>query len=170
MQDAGALIEKHRGKGVLVDTNLLVLLLVGEVNPSRISRFKRTEGYTVDDFLMLKDLLQWFGPPLVSTPHVLSQVSDLTDLPREEGIAIRLLFRSVASARIEETYDTARDLVAHPLFDRFGLGDAAVAAVCQRKIVVLTADVQLQIALERTGLDAINFNHVRQMRWNRATC
>ena len=28
MLDAGALIEKHRAKGALVDTNLLVLLLV----------------------------------------------------------------------------------------------------------------------------------------------
>jgi len=40
--DARALLEKHRGKGVLVDTNLPVLLLVGLVNRSRITRFKRT--------------------------------------------------------------------------------------------------------------------------------
>jgi hypothetical protein len=42
--DAKALIEKHRAKGVLVDTNLLVLLLVGAVNKQRIPRFKRTAG------------------------------------------------------------------------------------------------------------------------------
>jgi hypothetical protein len=72
-------------------------------------------------------LLDWFGPPLVTTPHV---------------------------------------LVGHPLFERFGLGDASVAAVCERSVVVLTADVQLHVALGCLGSDAINFNHVRAIGWN----
>ena len=52
----------------------------------------------------------------------------------------------------------------HPLFKRFGLGDASVAAVCERKVLVLTADLQLQVALQGSGLDALNFNHVRALR------
>jgi hypothetical protein len=31
---------------------------------------------------------------------------------------------------------------------------------------MLTADVQLQIALAGMGLDAINFNHVRPLGWS----
>ena len=68
-----ALIEKHRGKGVFVDTNLLVLLLVGSVNPTRIANFKRTQSFTVEDFRILSRLVDWFGKPLVATLHVLSQ-------------------------------------------------------------------------------------------------
>jgi rRNA-processing protein FCF1 len=165
MSDASALIEKHKGRGVLVDTNLFVLLLVGEVNPARIVNFKRTQDFTVEDFRMLQSLVQWFGPPIFTTPHILSQVSDLTDLQGEERIAIRKLFKTAATERVAETYDAARDLVQHPLFVRFGLGDASVAAVCERKIVVLTADVQLQDALGSSGVDAINFNHVRMLGW-----
>jgi len=69
---------------------------------------------------------------------------------------------------VEETYDTAKHLVQRPLFERFGLGDASIAAVCARNVVVLTADVRLQIALESSGLDAINFNHVRALGWRRS--
>jgi hypothetical protein len=69
---------------------------------------------------------------------------------------------------VEETYDTAKQLVQHPLFERFGLGDASVAMVCARNVVVLTADVQLQIALGLSGLDAINFNHVRALGWHQS--
>jgi DNA-binding GntR family transcriptional regulator len=43
MLDAAGLIEKHRGKGVFVDTNLLVLLLVG-LKPRRIPNFKTHSG------------------------------------------------------------------------------------------------------------------------------
>ena len=165
MLDAVALIEKHRGKGVFVDTNLLVLWLVGSVNTKRIRDFKRTQDFTVGDFHTLSRLVAWFGTPLVSTPHVLSQVSDLTDLSGQEGAVIRQLLKSTIEV-VEETYDTAKQLVQHPLFERFGLGDASVAMVCARNVVVLTADVQLQIALGLSGLDAINFNHVRALGWH----
>lgn len=63
-------------KGVLVDTNLLVLYLVGLVNKKRIETFKRTQGFDVEDFERLTNLINYLGPRLVATPHVLSQVSD----------------------------------------------------------------------------------------------
>jgi len=71
MLDAAALIEKHKRKGVFIDTNLLVLLLVGLVNPERIISLKRTQDYAVEDFAILRKLVDWFGKPLVTTPHVL---------------------------------------------------------------------------------------------------
>jgi hypothetical protein len=141
-----------------------VLLLVGLVNPRRIPEFKRTQDFTVEDFRTLKALMDWFGAPLVTTPHLLSQVSDLTDLSGPERIAVSHLFRSVVG-QVDEKYDSARQLVNHALFDRFGLGDVSVAAIGERNILVLTADVQLQVALGSRGLDAINFNHVRALGW-----
>jgi hypothetical protein len=79
MLDALGLLHKHRAKGVFIDANLLVLLLVGRVNPGRIQTFKRTSDFAVGDFHLLESLVVWFGQPLVATPHVLSQLSDLTD-------------------------------------------------------------------------------------------
>lgn len=164
MLDAGALIEKHRGKGVFVDANLLVLLLVGLVSPQRILTFKRTQNFRIDDFKTLSRLVDWFGEPLVATPHILSQVSDLTDLSgSERGIICEIFKRSVETIREEQ--DPAKQLIRHPLFDRFGLGDTSIAAVCKHNVAVLTADVQLQVALSASGLDAINFNHVRPLGW-----
>ena len=84
MLDALALIEKYHSKGVLVDSNLLVLFLVGTVNKRRILEFKRTQGFTLEDFDLLENLIRWFGR-LIATPHVLAQVSDLADLPGKEA-------------------------------------------------------------------------------------
>lgn len=149
----------------MVHTNLLVLLLVGLVNVDQIRNFKRTQDFTVEDFYLLQQLVEWFGTPLFSTPHLLSQVSDLTDLPGRELAAIRHIFRAMV-ATIDEQYDTAKELVRSPLFDRLGLGDASVAAVGKRRVLVLTRDLNLQIALARSGLDALNFNHVRLLGWS----
>jgi hypothetical protein len=164
MLDAGALIKKYQAKGVLVDSNLLVLFLVGAVNKRRILDFKRTQGFTIEDFDLLATLIGWFGK-LIATPHVLSQVSDLADLPGKELLKIRRLFRSVVE-QIEESYDPSQALVADPIFERLGLTDAAIATICSRGILVLTADVDLQLAVQQRGADALNFNHVRQLSWN----
>ncbi len=105
-----------------------------------------------------------FGAPLITTPHVLSQVGDLTDLSGKERALVRALFKSTIK-EIDEQYDPACVLVQNPTFERFGLGDASIAAVCKRNVLVLTADLQLQVALELLGLDTLNFNHVRALQW-----
>jgi hypothetical protein len=134
MLEADALIAKHRSKGVLVDTNLLVLLLVGSVDKRRIPGFKRTQNFTLEDFSLLSRLLAWFGK-LFTTPHVLSQVSDLTDLRGQDLETIRRLF-GILVEQMEETYEPSRALVAHPLFSRLGLTDAAIATMCSKEILV----------------------------------
>ena len=163
MLDAAALIEKHRAKGVLVDTNLLVLFLVGRVNRQRILNFKRTGDFTIEDYDLLVRLVDWFGK-LIATPHVLSQVSDLTDLTGDELTEIRELFK-VLVENIEESYDPSRLLVGDPAFKRLGLTDAAIATVCCRGVLVLTADAKLHVALQERDIDALNFNHIRPLGW-----
>ena len=126
MLDDAALIQKHLGKGVLVDANLLVLFLVGKVNRQRIRDFKRTQDFTIEDFDLLSRLIVWIGKLIA----------------------------------------TSRALVADPIFERLGLTDAAIATVCSRGILVLTADVALQLAVQQRGADALNFGHIRQIWWS----
>jgi hypothetical protein len=64
---------------LLVDTNLLVLFAVGNVNRGRIESFKRTRQYTGRDFDLLQKLLDRSSVHTVA--HVLAEVSNLTDLP-----------------------------------------------------------------------------------------
>lgn len=163
MLDSGALLEKHRSKGVLVDSNLLVLLVVGQLNRRRIADFKRTENFTTDDFDTLSQLVEWFGS-IVTTPHVLSQVSDLTDLRGRELTDGRRIFK-LAVEKMNEHYEQSLALVRDPLLARLGLADVAIANVCAKGVVVLTSDLQLYLALEGRGIDAINFNHIRAMKW-----
>lgn len=69
------LLVEHRTDGVLVDTNLLLLYVVGAYSPRWIGRFKHTSAFTEDDFELLGRLMGQFQT-VVTTPHV------LTDLQR----------------------------------------------------------------------------------------
>jgi hypothetical protein len=62
-------------KSILVDTNLLLLLFLGTVNPARISKFKRTQQFSDQDFYLLVSFLSGFDK-VVTTPHILKEVSN----------------------------------------------------------------------------------------------
>ena len=70
------LLLEYRTRGILVDTNLLLLYFVGSLDLNRIERFKRTRKYTIPDFHVLVQLLTYFGR-VVITPHILTEVSNL---------------------------------------------------------------------------------------------
>jgi hypothetical protein len=48
-----------------------------------------------------------------------------------------------------------------------GLTDAAIAMLQSRKLLVLTVDLNLWLALQRRGVDAVDFNHLRALNWYR---
>ena len=161
--DVDGLLKKYTAKGVLIDTNLLVLLLVGSVNKNRITRFKRTQAFTTADFDLLLNLIQHLGPTIISTSHILSQASDLADLKGEELGRVRAFMKRLVIETIEEHRDPAKELAAHPLFARLGLGDAGIATVCAKNVLVITTDVELWSEIQTVGLDAINFNHISEI-------
>jgi hypothetical protein len=164
MADFATLIAKHASKGVLLDANLLVLHLVGRTNRARIERFKRTQAYTVEDFDLLERLLRQFAK-LFTTPHVLTEASNLSDLHGKELLQVRSVFRETVE-HADEFCEPSAQVVADPSFARLGLTDSAIASIARRDLLVLTADLDLQLMLDERGLDVINFNHIRPLNWH----
>lgn len=52
--NVGSLISQYRDKGILIDTNLLLVLLVGNVQPRLVGRTARTDGYSIEDYERIK--------------------------------------------------------------------------------------------------------------------
>jgi hypothetical protein len=158
----GRLIEKHRANGLLIDTNLMILLLVGRTNRRRISQFKRTQTYSIADYELLEQFAEQFQR-IVTTPHVLTEVSNLAKLDGHERIRIReLLMDSID--RSQEVSQPSRVVARNKHFSRLGLTDAAISTLGS-EMLVLTDDLDLWLALTNDGLDAINFNHIRALAW-----
>ncbi|MCL2933856.1 MAG: hypothetical protein MGG11_16875, partial [Trichodesmium sp. MAG_R03] len=53
------LLKKYQSKGILVDTNILLLWFVGRVNQKRISRFNRTKKFLPEHYQLLDRLLKF---------------------------------------------------------------------------------------------------------------
>ena len=149
----------NRG-GLLIDTNLLVLFVVGAVNANRIEKFKRTQRYRREDYEFPVDFIGRFGS-LYTVAHVLSEVSNLTDMSGAERLLARRVLAKIITT-LDEPHVPSAQASSGPPYETLGLTDAAISAVVrERKCAVLTDDFDLYYLLARQGLPIFNFTHLR---------
>lgn len=153
------LLDSYRHRGLVVDTNLLLLLVVGIVDASRIETFKRTRIFTPADFDLLARIVSRFSL-MITTPNILTEVSNL--LPQDLQAGCRALFTEQVP-KLDESYLPSKLLVAETSFVRLGLTDTGIIEVARNRYLVLTVDLPLDGYLRSAGIDVINFNHVRQV-------
>ena len=155
-----AQLAKHRRVGVAIDTQLLLLLWIGSFDRSRIGCFKRTRQYVDSDYDLLLNIVERC-PRLVTTPNVLTEVSNLAgQLPEDIANEFRGEFR-LAVKKLDERLIKSGDVVEDEAFLRLGLTDGAIIHLARQKILVLTDDFPLYAQLIKENLPAINFTHVR---------
>jgi hypothetical protein len=161
-----SLVGRYRTKGILLDSNLLVLLIIGLLDSGRVETFKRTKnhGFTEQDFLLLNRVFSYFVKG-VTTPHILTETTNyIRELHGEiEQSALQIITQAIQS--FKERRPESKKLVRSDFFPRFGLTDSAVLDLPPKRYLVLSVDAGLVIALQKKGVDAINFNHFRQYNW-----
>jgi len=154
-------MKKIHRKYLLMDTNLLLLLLIGSLSPSRIRIEKVTanQGFDEQDFKQLCDYVGKFQK-LVSTPHILTEVSNHADKIKSNRGQLIQQFISLIET-LDERSEKSELLARTDAFPRFGLTDAAISHLADEAFVVLTTDFPLSGFLRKKGVYVINFNHVR---------
>lgn len=165
-----ALARKHQKSGILVDTNLLLVLLIGCVN-KRLIGGKRTEAYTEDKYHILVDFLKDFRR-LITTPHILTEVSNLggAALTGKDQEKLFGLLRTPSLFDVKATDETVverhirRQEVEADHIRQYGLTDSAIVKVCTSRLwnrpLLLSDDFRLVGLVSRLEGNAINFNHI----------
>lgn len=164
IEEIRRLITLYARRGILVDTNILLLYLIGSFDTSLISTFKRTLQFSIEDFQTLLYLLQPFDK-LVTTPNILTEVSNLSG---QLGEPVKTLYFQMLAERIlvmDEQYIKSSDAVSEEEFIRKGLTDVGILSLSKDRFLVLTDDFSLSQYLQKKGVDAINFNHIRPLGW-----
>jgi predicted nucleic acid-binding protein len=155
--------ENARSNGLLIDTNLLVLLIIGAVNRDRIPRFKRTSNYRPEDWDILRELLGQI-PGRIVIPHILAEVSTLTDMKGSDLFQARRILRLTVEEKMEEVPIPSEDAFGSAYYDRLGLTDAAVCVTAKRLgCSVITNDFQLYSTLLNEGASAELFSNLQAL-------
>lgn len=152
------LISIYKNKGIVVDTNLLLLLLVGNYNKEKVSEFKKTQKYTSLDFDYLAQFLSFFN--LIATPNILTEVVNHTETYNKQTngelfVNLRNLTETFSERYIPSLY------AMNEVYQKFGLSDSVICSLSNEGYLVLTDDFPLYGYLSSRGNHVINFSHIR---------
>ncbi len=155
-------------KKVLIDTNLLLLFLLGSVDRKHVGNHKRLRGFSDFEFEALLKLLA-SATQFVTTPHILAETSNLLDIGKRADVATANAFITFVQAA-EEICVSAEDVTSRPEFLKYGLTDAAIHSVVAERISVLTVDFPLYGSLLNIGVDVTNVRHIYLLGDERGKC
>jgi len=157
------ILDRHSRKGLLIDANLLVLLIIGALDRNQISTNNRTREYCPEDYDLLCAFLKLSNGPILTTPNILTETSNIVFASLNEPLRNRamLSIRELASMQLKEEPVLSVHAVQEPIFTRLGLTDSGIAYLRRLKCVFLTVDSDLYVHLSRIGANVINFNHHR---------
>ena len=146
---------------VAVDTNLLLLLIVGRTRRDFIAKHKRLRSYSEWDFDLVAQLLKDVDTVL-TTPNVLTEVSNLLVQGVLEPLRTQLLetFSLIVTAMAEQ-YHPSRSSVDDKSFRTLGLADATWLCVLDTDAVLITDDSNLTWQAEARGIPVLNLDALR---------
>lgn len=147
-------------RGLILDTNLLLLLIVGSTSKEYISKHKRLKAYSEKDFDLLIKIISDV-PNVFVTPNILTETSNLAgQIPEPARTKIFNVFRDYIPSA-DEHYCESRRAITRKEFIRLGLTDSVILHEMTDAFILLTDDLNLYLAAINEGYLAENFNHLR---------
>lgn len=153
--------------GFFIDTSLLVLLVVGNVNPDLIAKHRRLDGYTVADYKALLELVNLADRVFV-TPNTLTEASNLLGQHGEPERSLLMAgLRVLIEGSTEIVIPSAR-ASANTAFPSLGLTDSVLLEAVSEEMPLVTADTQLySLATAKGQYAAWDFLNERETDRNR---
>ena len=158
-------LRRHRDEGILLDTNVLLLLWLAKFDP-RLIGGKRLEKYTPDDVELLAGYVGQFKR-ILTTSTILTETSNLaaqvlSGQPKQA--LFRRFFPSFGASPPDDFHRCSVDVLTldESIFVRLGFTDASIAATVGTQHLLLTDDLDLYLAAQAQGAPAINFTHMRE--------
>jgi hypothetical protein len=159
MKYLDGLIQNYKNSGIVVDTNLLLLFLVGSFDKGLITKFKRTQSYSQKDYEMLSYFLRNFL--IIINPSILTEITNLADgLNRQTEYRLFNFLKDTLS-KCMETQCKILDVITNQAFNKFGFADSTLSDLADKGFLILTDDFPFFGYLISRQKAVINFNHIR---------
>ena len=145
---------------VFIDTNLIVLLVVGSVDRRLINTHRRTRTFQSEDYDRLVNMI---GPNrrVLVTPNVLTEASNL--LKNSQDIRFLEKLRELIECS-QEIVVTSTTAARNKGFIRLGLTDASLLEVVSAERPLITVDLALFTAASQKGQEAaFNFTYIQNL-------
>jgi hypothetical protein len=160
MDYVSIMIDKYKGGGLLLDSNLLLLHLVGTVDPGLVGvgHYNKLSTFNLEQILILRQLISCFKW-VVTTAHILTEVSNLLGDMHEAGK--QRVFEAFAETLsvIEEQKVSSYAAAHRPEFSYLGLTDSVLAEFADKFLIVSNDGRMVNLFRDR-GIEALKWVEV----------
>jgi hypothetical protein len=154
-------VKSRHVRSAVLDTNLILLFLVGQADRTILRRYKRVQMFVDQDIEVLHQILVQFQGNLLTTPQVLTEVSNFLGQASEyDQLLLKKAFADYIQQQRGEIHVSSAMLATRDSFFRFGLTDCALEDASSEHLII-TTDYRLAGKIQSMGRSAMNFNHAR---------
>lgn len=156
---------------LIVDTNLLLLIVVGSVDRALVENHKRLKDFTAKDYDFLSGTIVPLFEKLVIVPNVLTEVANLSrhvGLQVRQRDAARLILQGIRNLAesATEVYVPSSVAVQCPEFLELGLTDAVLLTLSTLDTegdepTLLTVDEELFDRALSNGYSVLDYTQLR---------
>jgi len=151
------LFTKYKKKGILIDTNILLLYLVGSLDINLIKNFSRTAMFSEKDFDFTSRFIDSFRVK-ITTPHILTEVSNLFG----NKLDLHIVLKEFTKLADEEFLESIK-VTENEAFTNFGLTDAAIIEASKNSYLIFTDDRPFFGYLVNKGIEAVSLDQLRMI-------
>ncbi|MFN3999794.1 PIN domain-containing protein [Algoriphagus sp.] len=145
---------------IFVDTNALILLVVGLIDKPLISTHKRTSIYESVDFDNLVFLIGNLEK-IVTNPNVLTEVDNLlNNFQKGHRWAYFQVLKELVSKSTEKFLESKRIIESNAFFE-LGITDSGVLEICKECDLLITGDSRLADYANAFGIKVVDLVKIR---------
>ena len=148
---------------IFIDTNALIVLVVGMIDKSLISSHRRTSIYEIVDFENLAYLIGDLDR-IVTTPNVLTEVDNLlNNFQKGHRWTYFQVLKELISNSTEQFIQSKLCLNLDAFFE-LGLTDTGVLEICKNCDFLITGDSRLSDYASAYGIRVVDLVKIRNQR------
>ena len=156
-------IEKKIDQAVpslVLDTNMLIVFIIGSIDPNLLGKAKRVKEYNYDDYELIFTYVNFFSD-VVLLPNIVSETSNILCQMNGErrNICLSRLANFVCSSN--ETYIESSFVVNQKEYIELGATDTSILCALDSNTYLLTADLSLYLAALCRKQNAQQFQDLR---------
>lgn len=155
------LVKKHNI--AVIDTNLLLLYIVGSHNPILISEriIKRTAMFIIGEFFVIEYIINSMKSIVVST-SIWTEICNFAEQrPKNNKTKdyYQILVKKINA--FKEEYFSCLDICNKNYLKEFDFTDSTIIELAKKGYLVVTADLDLANFLFKNSLKVINWNKIK---------
>jgi len=141
---------------VIIDSNIFILFLVGQINENKIKNYTRNSIYSKEDYYFLLDILSKYDR-IITSPNILTEVDNILNrITGDDKYRYLAIVREIYKQTIEKYLET-ESVSQNWFFDILGVTDSAIIIMARECDLLISGDSSLCDYAKSLGIKTFDF-------------